>query len=153
MLTLGKTIATLSLLSFAACADLGATPIESETTDDLAAELTDSQRPTPAERLAVHANALGAPGEIALGTINTAGAKITGSSNWTSTLNGTRYEVTITGESYFYSSYATHVTPLGLSNHVTCSTDSLGGKLLISCFNPATGAASLPAVAFTTSKP
>lgn len=152
MLTLGKTIATLSLLSFAACADLSAAPTESETTD-VAAELTDSQRPAPADRLAVHANALGAPGQIALGTIGSSGAKITGSTNWTSTINGSRYEVTITGESYYYSSYATNVTPLGLGTHVTCSTDSLGGKLLIGCFDPATGAAVLPAVAFTTSKP
>jgi hypothetical protein len=154
MLALGKTIAALSLLSFAACAEVGAAQTEAETTDELAVAKTDAQRPIPADRLGVHTNALGAPGEIAFGTISTTGAKITGSANWSSVLNTAShwYEVTITGESYFFSSYATKVTPMNVSSTAFCTTDSAGGKLLIACHD-LTGTLVSPLVAFSTSKP
>ncbi len=64
-----------------------------------------------------------------------------------------RYEVTITGESYFFTSYATNVTPMGIGNNVSCVTDSVSGKLLIACTNSATGAVVFPFVGFSTSKP
>lgn len=117
--------------------------------------VTDSMKPIPERPVASvsegPANLVGT-GPIAYGTISTAGAKLGGTPNWTSTYNAAlqRYEITIAGESYFYTSYATVVTSMGSPR--ICNTDSLGGKLLIKCHdhagNPATAL-----VAFVTSKP
>jgi hypothetical protein len=73
------------------------------------------------------------PGFVAQGFITAAGAvswaKPAGlTSTWNAGSN--QYEITIPGESYFFSSYATVVTP------ATCDciarTDSVGGKLVVS---------------------
>lgn len=144
---------TLSLitLSFAACV-AAEQPVETSDPPAPADELLDSQRPIPSDKAAPTVSNLGAPGEIAFGTIDTGGTRITGTSNWTSVLNAAlqRYEVTITGESYFFSRYATTVTSMGGSQF--CMTDSLGGKLIIRCVNAA-GTAVTPFVGFVVFKP
>jgi hypothetical protein len=152
MLSLRMMAVSLLTVSFAACMEAGPSPGETSDTAGLSSPeaLTDSQLPIPSSKIGT--NALGAPGTIAFGTINTNGAKLSGTPNWTSVLNAIplRYEVTITGESYFFSRYATTVTPMGTAE--ACQTDSIGGRLLISCVNSA-GTATTPFVAFVTSKP
>lgn len=68
---------------------------------------------------------------IAYGTIDPDGNKLSGTSNWTCTYNagGPRYEITISGESYFYTDYSCLAT--GVDTTDTFSTSSVGGKLLI----------------------
>jgi hypothetical protein len=144
----------LLTLSFAACMEGAQPPTEtSQVADPSGPAVTDTERPAASHKDAAPVANLGAPGEIAFGTINTAGAKITGTSNWTSTLNAslTRYEITITGESYFFSSYATTATPMGASG-VSCNTNSVSGKLLISCVD-LSGTLVSPLIAFVTFKP
>lgn len=91
-------------------------------------------------------------GPIAYGTILDSGAKYSGTANWFSTYNALyqRYEITIAGESYYYLNYATVVTPAGDIRF--CRTSSVGGKLLIYCYdhagNPATSR-----IGFVTSEP
>ncbi len=74
---------------------------------------------------------------IALGFINTDGTKSVGTPNFTSTwvAASTRYEITITGQSYLYNKFVTVVTP-------TCAgysarTSSVSGKLLVFVDNTA----------------
>ncbi len=91
-------------------------------------ELTDSEE-------GAYAGALTAPTAIPLayGVVYNDGSKQSGSTNWTSAYNATshRYEITIGGENYHYSSYATIVTPAGDVRY--CRTDSVSGKLLVYC--------------------
>jgi hypothetical protein len=71
-------------------------------------------------------------GAIAWGYINADGTVSKASSNIASTWNAgsLRYDITISGESYFFSSYVTVVSPAG-STALVPATDSSGGKLLI----------------------
>jgi peptidyl-Asp metalloendopeptidase len=81
-------------------------------------------------------------GPLAFGVLWSDGAKQSGTSNWSSTYNSTyqRYEINISGESYYYTQYTTNVTAAGDARF--CRTDSVGGNLLVYCFdhngNPAT---------------
>jgi hypothetical protein len=150
MLSLRTLSITLATLSIAACMDPAGQPAP-EPTDSPAPSVTDTDQPLPAQRPSPISN-LGAPGEIAFGAIDSNGTKLSGTSNWTSTFNAslTRYEITITGESYLFSNYATMVTPMGDVRY--CLTSSVSGKLLISCTNSA-GAAASSRISFVTFKP
>ncbi len=74
-------------------------------------------------------------GPIAFGFIQNA-AITSGSGNYTVLWNSTynRYEITIAGESYFWSNYTTVVTPAG-SVVKSVTTGSIGGKLVVQLFN------------------
>jgi hypothetical protein len=120
-----------------------------------AGAVTDSMNPQAAPQGAkgeVTANLVG-NGPIAYGTLYPSGARGGGTANWTSTYNTTyqRYEITISGESYYFLSYATVVTPMG-GSPPRCSSDSVGGRLLISCFDTA-GNPTTSWISFVTSKP
>jgi hypothetical protein len=73
---------------------------------------------------------------IAYGVINSAGSVASGTPNVSSTWNGTdnRYEITISGENYFWSSYVTVVTVSDTSPYVAV-TDSVSNKLLVYIYN------------------
>jgi hypothetical protein len=75
---------------------------------------------------------------------------MSGSANVTTLWNAASlwYEVTIAGESYFYTSYATAVSSI---DPPTCRPSSVSGKLLIICTNAA-GAQVQSRVSFTTFK-
>lgn len=90
-------------------------------------------------------------GPIAFGVVLNNGQKQSGTANWSSAYNATlkRYEITISGQNYYYLSYTTLVTPPGDVRF--CRTDSVGGKLLIYCYDQS-GAVQPSRVAFTTFK-
>lgn len=69
---------------------------------------------------------------LAYGNIASNGLKNSGTPNFTCTWNSTlsRYEITITGESYHYQNYVATVTCTGGSARIA-STDSMDGKLLV----------------------
>lgn len=72
-------------------------------------------------------------GPKAFGFIQSAGTTSSGSGNYTVTwVGGTtnRYEITITGESYFFSSYTTIITPTDAAIK-SFRVSSVGGKLLV----------------------
>jgi hypothetical protein len=147
------TVAALSGL--AACAEMEPTAPEGAP-EEPAAEVdatTDAMNPlaAPPAKSGGSASLVGT-GPIAYGAILADGAKYSGTSNWSSTFNATynRYEITITGESYFYLSYATVVTPAGDVRF--CRTDSVSGKLLIACYDHA-GNAATSRIGFVTSRP
>lgn len=73
-----------------------------------------------------------ASGQIAFGVISSAGAKNSGTPNWTSVYDSgaARYEITIDSESYGFTSYATLVTP-NSPVALLARTGSLNGKLLV----------------------
>jgi hypothetical protein len=76
---------------------------------------------------------------VAFGAVYTPGVKESGTPNWSVVYNSSSswYEITIVNQNYYYLYYATVVTPLGLSAAAaSCKSDSVGGKLLIRCFNP-----------------
>ncbi len=150
-----KLFTVAALCGLAACAEMESTAPEG-TSEEPAAEVdatTDAMNPLVAApaRSGGSANLVGT-GPIAYGAILSDGTKFSGTSNWTSTFNATfnRYEITISGESYYYLSYATVVTPAGDVRF--CRTDSVSGKLLINCYdhagNPATSR-----IGFVTSRP
>ena len=91
-------------------------------------------------------------GPLAFGTVRSNGAKYRGSNNWSSSYNGSnkRYEITINSNNYYYLNYATVVTPTGDSRF--CKTSSVGGKLLVQCFDHA-GNAKPSRFGFLTFKP
>jgi hypothetical protein len=66
---------------------------------------------------------------IAYGFVNSNGTLASGTSNVSSAWTGTRYEITIDGESYFFSSYATLASPT--CDNATMDIGSVSGKLLI----------------------
>ncbi len=72
---------------------------------------------------------------LAFGVVYSNGSKMSGTPNWSSTYNDIykRYEIKITGENYYYLRYATNVTPAGDLRF--CRTDSVGGKLLVMCYD------------------
>ncbi len=89
---------------------------------------------------------------LAYGTVTSSGTKYKGSSNWSSSYNSTykRYEISINGNSYYYLNYATVVTPAGDARF--CKTSSVGGKLLVYCYNHA-GTATSSRFGFLSFKP
>jgi hypothetical protein len=154
MMTMHSKLFTVAALcGLAACAEMEPTAPEGAAEEAAVDAATDAMNPLAAapERADGSANLVGT-GPIAYGTILANGAKYSGTPNWTSTFNATynRYEITISGESYYYLSYATVVTPVG--DLRVCRTDSVSGKLLINCHdlagNPATSR-----IGFVTSKP
>lgn len=90
-------------------------------------------------------------GPLALGTVWSNGTKQKGYGTWSSTYNATynRYEISMTGQNYYYLHYATMVTPM---DKRFCKTSSVSSKLLVYCYdhagNPATSR-----FAFVTYKP
>jgi hypothetical protein len=74
---------------------------------------------------------------IALGFINADGTKGVGSANVSSVWNAAnlRYEITISGQSYFFNTFVTNVTPICAAH--TARTSSVSGKLLIFVYNSA----------------
>jgi len=73
---------------------------------------------------------------IAYGFVNSSGTVAAGTPNVTATWNAgsTRYEITITGESYSATSYVTVITPFSASAAIPAC-DSSAGKLLVKLFN------------------
>ena len=143
---------TLSLVGFAACmenADGTAKPGEGQE-EVTGGVVPDHLQPATTQRPEAQSNVLGAPGQIAYGTMWFDGTKMSGSSNVTTLWNASSlwYEVTIAGESYFYTSYATTVSSIDAP---TCRPSSVSGKLLIICTNSA-GAQVQSRVSFNTSK-
>jgi hypothetical protein len=89
---------------------------------------------------------------IAYASISSDGTILNGSSNvssclWNASLS--RYEITITGENYFYSSYATMVTPF---EPVIAEVGSVSGLLLVTLTNTS-GNAGQHGFQFVTFKP
>lgn len=140
-------VATLCLVS---CAELESPTPEQQPEDD-AANPAATPPPPQGAKGAGTANLVGT-GPIAYGVLLADGTKYSGTSNWTSTYNATyqRYEIAISGESYYYLSYATVVTPAG--DPRVCRTNSVGGKLLIQCTDLA-GTPQTSRIGFVTSKP
>lgn len=93
-----------------------------------------------------------ASGPLAYGTVQSNGAKYDGTANWSSSYNGTytRYEIAISGQSYYYLNYATVITPAG--DQRFCRSSSVGGKLLVYCYDHA-GNAQQSRFGFITFKP
>jgi hypothetical protein len=93
---------------------------------------------------------------LAFGVISGAGAKDSGSPNWTCTYNtgAKRYEVAISGENYFYRDYATVVTPsFGTGSRGYCTSGSVGEKLLVQCYDQNGDPVVPAAISFVTYKP
>jgi hypothetical protein len=143
-----KLVLIAAVCGFAACAELDSASVEQSGSVD---PVDDSMRAPVAPHRGVTTNLVGT-GPIAYGVLLADGTKWSGTSNWTSTYNGAlqRYEITISGESYYYLNYATVVTPAGDVRY--CRTSSVSGNLLIMCSdaggNPATSR-----IGFVTSKP
>ena len=91
-------------------------------------------------------------GPLAFGVVYFDGARQSGTANWTSSYNGAykRYEISITGESYYYTKYATVITPAG--DNRFCRSSSVGGMLLVYCYD-ANGAGQTSRFGFITFKP
>lgn len=96
------------------------------------------------------AQAVGGP--LAYGTVTSNGTKFGGTSNFSSSYNGTfkRYEIQIAGESYYYLDYATVITPAGDARF--CKSSSVGGRLLVYCYD-ASGQVQQSRFGFITYKP
>lgn len=88
---------------------------------------------------------------LAFGTVWSNGSKQKGYGSWSSTFNATytRYEITISGQSYYYLNYATIVTPMDTR---FCKSSSSGGKLLVYCYDK-DGRPATSRFAFVTYKP
>lgn len=73
-------------------------------------------------------------GPLAFGFVLSNGTIASGTPNWNVTWDASqnRYEITITGENYFFRDYSTFIT---LSNPGYASASSVGGKLLVQVFN------------------
>ena len=78
---------------------------------------------------------------IAYGYINTDGTVASGTANISSVFDLVNkwYAITITGRNYFFSNFSTVVTPSFNSSAPApiCGTGSVGGKLLVACYNTA----------------
>jgi len=74
---------------------------------------------------------------VAYGTINGTGTISAGSGNFTVTYNSTStwYEIAIIGESYYFPSYTTVVTPINLNTPLIATTYSGSNKLIVTIFN------------------
>lgn len=90
---------------------------------------------------------------IAFATVNAAGAVLSGTPNVSCAWNATdlQYEITIAGESYVYSKYATMVTPLS-STAYRFMAASVNNKLVVKLFN-STGTGMQAIFSFVTFKP
>lgn len=97
----------------------------------------------------------GDPGAIAYGIVNANGTVSQATSNVTSTWNEelSRYEITIAGVNYHFSSYATVVTPADPALTVSPSTNSIGGSKLLVYFRNTSGVAARSAFGFVTYHP
>ncbi|HOY31045.1 MAG TPA: hypothetical protein PKW80_04110 [Bacteroidales bacterium] len=87
----------------------------------------------------VAASYTNSPLPVAYGFVESSGTLASGTSNISSvTWNATnsRYEITITGESYYFNDYVTIVTICGVGQ-ITVETSSVGGKLLVYLYNSA----------------
>ena len=145
-----KLVLMVLVCGLAACAEIDEANVEQQGSVDPA---TDSMRAPPAAPHAGGASTnLVGTGPIAYGALLADGTKFSGTTNWSSTFNAAlqRYEITITGESYFYLNYATVVTPAGDIRF--CRTDSVSGRLLIYCFD-AGGTPAASRIGFVTSRP
>lgn len=91
-------------------------------------------------------------GPIAFGVVTANGAKFSGTPNFASSYNASqnRYEIAITGQSYYYLNYATLITPAGDVRF--CKSSSVGGKLLVYCYD-AQGGKQQAKFGFLTFKP
>lgn len=114
---------------------------------DPGAELTDAERDL---RAAMDLADVSAP--LAFGVVFGNGAKQSGTANWSSTYNSTynRYEITISGVNYYYTSFATVITPAG--DNRFCRSSSVSGKLLVYCHD-ANGAVQTARFGFITFQP
>ena len=95
-------------------------------------------------------------GALAWGYINSGGSVTHASSNVTSSWDaaGKAYHIKIAGESYFFSDYATVVTPAYAGKSLTAATSSVNGELLVTFINTATGLTEQPVgFQFVTFKP
>ena len=114
--------------------------------------LQNAQSKTDAET-DTNAGPTAAPGSgpIAFGVVLNDGTKQSGTANWSSSFNSSlkRYEIAISGESYFYLNYSTLITPTGDVRF--CRSDSVGGKLLVYCYDQS-GAVQPARFSFTTFK-
>lgn len=72
---------------------------------------------------------------IAYGDVAASGALLQGTSNLTSSLLGSVYNITIAGETYQFQSYVTIVTPATSTVPVIATTGSGGGQLHVRLFN------------------
>jgi hypothetical protein len=75
---------------------------------------------------------------LAFGVVSGSGSRLSGTSNWSASYNPAykRYEITISGESYYFGDYTTVVTPsFSTGSTGYCTTDSVDGKLLIECYD------------------
>lgn len=110
--------------------------------------IDDAMRDLPADLAGGHAS--GSP--LAFATILADGRKASGTANVSSNFNTSdqRYEIAITGERYFYLSYATVITAAG--DNRFCRSSSVGGKLLVYC-SDASGRTQPARFAFVTFKP
>lgn len=156
MLIMKSKLSAVVALCLISCAEMDS-PAPEQPEDD-SAELAKTPPPPPQQQQeqqavqgAATANLVGT-GPIAYGVIWSDGTKYSGTPNWLSTYNATlkRYEIAIVGESYYYLSYATVVTPAGDSR--VCRTSSVSGKLLIYCTDLA-GTPQSSRLSFVTSKP
>lgn len=77
-----------------------------------------------------------ATGPLAYGSVSSAGTATSGSGNFTVTWEAAqnRYRISITGENYLFSNYATVVTPVSSTIHRVRSS-SVGGDLLVYLHN------------------
>ncbi|MCW5937466.1 MAG: hypothetical protein KIT11_09190 [Fimbriimonadaceae bacterium] len=75
-------------------------------------------------------SAVSAAVPIAYGTVNTDGSRLSGTDNWAASYDGTRYVISITGETYFFANYTTNITAVNTSTFFT-TTNSVGGNLLV----------------------
>lgn len=98
---------------------------------DTDADVIDSDADIGAEDALADTNT----GPLAFGVVYSNGQRMSGTPNWTSTYNGTykRYQISISGQSYYYLNYATVVTPAGDIRF--CRSSSVGGKLLVYCYD------------------
>jgi hypothetical protein len=123
--------------AFAECTDDASVPSDDSvflnTSDTFDAGHTDADVALPGDANLMDASG----GPIAFGTVNKSGVKQSGTSNWNSLYKSSnkRYEVKINGENYYYLKYTTVITPAGDVGY--CRSSSVGGKLLIYCYNKA----------------
>jgi hypothetical protein len=77
-------------------------------------------------------------GALAFGVVSKSGKKESGSTNFTSTYNSAekQFEISISGENYFYLNDATVVTPsFATGAEGFCTTNSVNNKLIVKCYD------------------
>jgi hypothetical protein len=152
MRSMQHTLIALSLCGFVGCLEgADGTVKPADGSEPTAPAVDDTMLPVTSHKPATPVANLGPPGEIAFGTMWFDGSKQSGTSNFSSAWNAASqwYEITISGESYFYLSYATMVSSFDAPS---CRPSSVGGKLLVICTNAA-GAQIQSRFSFVTFKP